>query len=309
MQYIVLDMEWNQAQTQDKVIRKPIHLVGEIVQIGAVKLNENFQFADSFKVLISPCFYKKMNYRIARLTGITNSHLRSGLPFKQALEKFKSWCGEDFSFITWGGDDIPILRDNIRLHEMEDSWIPCCYDAQPIFDYQITKEHRQCSLTYAMEKLGEMPYKEHDALNDAVNTAIVCSHLDMKSAISQYGKFVKPPKAKVEQNYVGHIIKKSFSSRRAVLSDGECKSFVCPDCSESSYCGKWVHQSGDKYIALSKCRCGKSFFVRLIFRKNGDMTLRARRLIYPLDREHRDYYDKTVSKNSSSKQRKRRKNS
>ena len=42
MNYIVLDLEWNQAMSSDSAIFKklPIHLRGEIIEIGAVKLND-----------------------------------------------------------------------------------------------------------------------------------------------------------------------------------------------------------------------------------------------------------------------------
>ena len=40
MSYIVLDLEWNQAMSSNASVfnRLPIHLSGEIIQIGAVKL-------------------------------------------------------------------------------------------------------------------------------------------------------------------------------------------------------------------------------------------------------------------------------
>ena len=40
MNYIVLDMEWNQANSYAEMVKDPIMLTGEIVQIGAVKLDE-----------------------------------------------------------------------------------------------------------------------------------------------------------------------------------------------------------------------------------------------------------------------------
>jgi len=41
MEYIVLDLEWNQPYDASMAIKEPVHLSGEIIQIGAVKiLNE-----------------------------------------------------------------------------------------------------------------------------------------------------------------------------------------------------------------------------------------------------------------------------
>ena len=51
MDYIVLDMEWNQPWPGSPSARKvlPVQIRGEIIQIGAVKLDENFCPADEFQ--------------------------------------------------------------------------------------------------------------------------------------------------------------------------------------------------------------------------------------------------------------------
>ena len=197
-----------------------------------------------------------------------------------------------------------MLRSNIKLHNLDDAWIPQCYNLQPIFDRQITKENRQCSLTYAMEKVGETPYKEHNALNDAINTAIICSHLEMENALKEYDHFKKSPKPNPNENLQSNYFKRHFTSRRAALGDHECRHFNCPGCEKTLSCGNWVHQSSDKYIAMVECECTKQFFVRLIFRKNDDASLRVGRHIYPLNDAHREYYSKTLQKNKHNKKRK-----
>ena len=56
MNYIVLDLEFNQAfpfKSGKKVEPNP-ECPFEIIQIGAVKLNERFEQLDSFNCMISP---------------------------------------------------------------------------------------------------------------------------------------------------------------------------------------------------------------------------------------------------------------
>ena len=53
MEYIILDMEWNQPISKSQYIKEPVNLVGEIIQIGAVKLDSNFCVTDIFKCNIS----------------------------------------------------------------------------------------------------------------------------------------------------------------------------------------------------------------------------------------------------------------
>lgn len=45
---IVLDLEWNQPFSMRSMITTPVRLHGEIIQIGAVKLNEQLEIVDTF---------------------------------------------------------------------------------------------------------------------------------------------------------------------------------------------------------------------------------------------------------------------
>ena len=56
MQYIVLDMEWNQPWPGSYAAQKvlPVQIHGEIIQIGAVRLLETGKIADEFQVLVRP---------------------------------------------------------------------------------------------------------------------------------------------------------------------------------------------------------------------------------------------------------------
>lgn len=220
MNYIILDMEWNQPVRKERALRKPVFLRGEIVQIGAVKLNEAFARIDSFKVNVRPKHYQKMNYRVQQLTGLTNMDLAYGIPFPQAMEAFQHWCGDEFAFFTWGYDDIPILRENMLLHGLDTDWIPVHYNLQNIFDAQVTKEKKQFSLAYALEKFQESPLDAHDAFNDAVCTYFVCRHLDMERGLREYSACVpgepkkEKPKKKKAFGAVGRYKKKRLRTTK-----------------------------------------------------------------------------------------------
>lgn len=54
MNYIVLDLEWNQPVSNRRIVKTPIRLAGEIIQIGAVKLDENLKTIDTFEVMVAP---------------------------------------------------------------------------------------------------------------------------------------------------------------------------------------------------------------------------------------------------------------
>ena len=165
MDYIVLDMEWNQPWPGSPSSRKvlPVDIRGEIIQIGAVRLTEERVVADEFQVLIKPKYYRHLNRRVSKLTGIKENQLKEdGIPFPAAMEQFKRWCGEDIIFLTWGFDDIGILRENLQLHGLETNWTEKWYNAQMIFNAQTDGSTAQKALKTAMEMFGiEAAYDGH----------------------------------------------------------------------------------------------------------------------------------------------------
>lgn len=185
MKYIVLDLKWNIPEHRNRLVKEPIVLHGEIIQIGAVMLNEELEETGSFEAKIRPEFYKKVNRKIEELTGIIDKDLENGLPFTEAINNFRNWCGDDSILLTWGPCDVQMLEDNLIMHDMDYSWIPEDFDAQLMFDFQETMEDRNYSLDYAVYYFGIRGIKAHDALNDARDTAAVIRKLDLDDFIRE----------------------------------------------------------------------------------------------------------------------------
>ena len=49
MNYIIVDFEWNQPMPEQPMIRSPFPLDSEIIEIGAIRLNEQFVFEAEYK--------------------------------------------------------------------------------------------------------------------------------------------------------------------------------------------------------------------------------------------------------------------
>lgn len=292
MNYIVLDMEWNQPYTKEQMVKKPVALVGEIVQIGAVKLDKNFSTLDTFDIIISPQYYKKMHKGVSKLTGITNDILKKGSPFDEAFDHFKDWCGEDFSILTWGGDDVPMLKTNMSLYQMDTRWIPNFYNVQAIFDNQITKSNKPLSLSSAMEVFGEPALDAHNALNDAKNTAKVLSHLDMQKGLKDY------PNLRNQLIYLGEDVierseyTRSFDTVVELFKDSEVITFDCPQCGKSLCCKEFVKQNSDKYMSLCCCDCGKEFLIRYKLSKKINGRSAVTRLVYQATQDKIELFKK-----------------
>ena len=291
MNYVIFDMEWNQAMYAGGIIQKPFPLYGEIIRIGAVMTDDTFALTDTFQAAIKPKYYKKMNRNVKRLTHIDNEDLKYGVSFREAAEDFRRWCGEDFTFLTWGDNDVTMLLDNLRFFGVDDSWVPRYYNAQKIFDMQILQKRRACSLSGALEVLGEEGLPDHNAFYDALDTHTVIRRLDM----------VEGMRALDDAGAASYFVdSESFDMEKvcpdtsAMRHDEELKTFVCKECGKEAQCGKWVSQGAGKVIALGECTDGHGWFVRLNYSKNEDGSRRVRRMLYPLTEERKACYDKFV---------------
>lgn len=119
MQAIVLDLEWNQPMTfrGGGYRQSGGQLLFEMIQIGAVKLNENREILDTFNQLIQPTCYRRLNPHIEKITHITQEQLDESPLFQEAYKAFIDWCGEDCVLLTWGCDDISVLNQNMTFFQ------------------------------------------------------------------------------------------------------------------------------------------------------------------------------------------------
>lgn len=291
MNYIILDLEWNQPFNMKMMIKEPIMLSGEIIQIGAVKLDERFHLVDTFKIMVTPKYYRTMHRKVSKLTNIKTEDLQYGFPFKKAFNHFRDWCGDDFAFLTWGPDDIEMLRENMTVHKVNTEWIPDTYNLQIIFDKQHTKTNHQISLKHAMEYVSEPALEAHDALNDARNTAKLCQHIDMNKGLVEYSALAKNFNKQSSQTIDSYRPGKTYKSRTEALNDNSLLAFFCPKCGVQVVCVDLIRQNSDKYICLGKCENGEEYFIRFKFAKNADGTFRVARIIYEMDEENTTYYN------------------
>ena len=86
MTRIVIDLEWNQPLKGRTHVRG---LSGEIMQIGAAKIDEGCNVLDTINLIIKPVHYIRINKDIEALTLLTDEDLKSGLSFKDAVTKVK----------------------------------------------------------------------------------------------------------------------------------------------------------------------------------------------------------------------------
>ncbi|NLL73281.1 MAG: exonuclease domain-containing protein [Clostridiales bacterium] len=182
MHYIVFDLEFNQdpeslmdlslrPENKDKLKKYPT----EIIQFGAVKLDENFNQLDTFSRLVKPSIYYRVNPFITELTGITTESLQEEATFDVVCNEFSEFSKEEeVVFCVWGMTDLKELYRNITYYNLDEKLLPKRYiNIQPSASaYLGRSKKKMLSLAYCVEALGiEIGEAFHNALYDALYTA------------------------------------------------------------------------------------------------------------------------------------------
>ena len=274
MTYIVLDLEWNQPISyQSSTFRKVgDKLMFEMIQIGAVKLDANLNPGEAISIPIAPTHYVRIHPRIRRMTGLDSETLAGAPAFREALQQFAAWCGDDYTLLTWGIDDVSVLYQNIHFFHCEDIILPPLCDIQRLFSTVHNLKDRS-GLKTAMELVNITPddtMSFHNALNDAWYTALVFKTLPDPSAVLNYPQEPRP------LIHSRHITREktegeAFASVRDALASETAIHPVCPRCGRVlALDGEYIKQSADKYIAVAKCRNHGRILIRLRFRIDDD---------------------------------------
>lgn len=251
MNYIVLDLEWNQPFSPKSKKRRTTGLDAEIIQIGAIKLNQDQKVQSEIKLTIRPKIYTVLHHQVRRLTGLSKEDLALGFTFPDALELFSQWCGKNFVFLTWGNSDMPVFRSNMRFYNLNNGWFPPTYNLQVFFAHQIAKSKDQWSLKRALEHLNiETEGTQHDALYDARNTVKVVTSLDLKKGIAEYDYdfFADGFSGKLSTaDFTG------FYSKRALFKHEDIRYFECPFCGALLSYEGWIPQNYTTFLSLATC--------------------------------------------------------
>ena len=178
MNYIVFDLEFNQGYKYKRKNKSRINpkCRFEIIQIGALKLDENLKTIGRFNKLVKPKVYSCLHHFIAEMTDITAEKLEDASPFNKVYKEFVEFIGTDSILCTWGVADMRELVRNINFHRLDLSLLSTDYiDLQRLASqYFKTPNGNSIGLKNAVEAL-ELPLDSqfHDAFNDAYYTTEV----------------------------------------------------------------------------------------------------------------------------------------
>ena len=261
MDYIVLDLEWNQ-NPYGKGNYYP-GLPFEIIEFGAVRVNEFFEIEDSFQQVVRPKVYRKIHYKIQEITHFTNEELSQGKDFRRVIRDFLEWCGDDYMFCTWGSQDLTELQKNMKYYSLERVLdFPLFYiDLQKMFSLRYDDGHMKRTLNSAVEFLEieeDRPF--HRALGDAYYTARVMQEMDFEkykdrlSIDTYYYPRIKEEEIFVRFDEYTKQVSREFLSKEEMFADPNISDMRCNQCDKPlEVLIGWFSDSGKTHYCLGRC--------------------------------------------------------
>lgn len=170
--YVIVDLET--CNVSRGIKREAYNWRSELIQIGAVVVDESLKITNEFMTYVSPEFGTVDAY-IEKLTGISRRDVQGAPRIKEALEMFLGWLPSDATLVSWSDNDENQIRKETEakvlvienLDRYLDNWIDC----QKTFGEKMDAQ-KNYKLSEALI-IADIDYDEgeHDALVDAKNTA------------------------------------------------------------------------------------------------------------------------------------------
>lgn len=216
--HIIIDFEFTPV-TSRFVDRKKLQY--EIIEIGAVKLNDDYQLIDSFSSYVHP-IYSTLDEYCSFLTGITNRHLAGAPKFAGAISALYEWIGtDDFKIYEWSNSDKHQFYGECKLKNCKDRFEILCtkewIDLQKEFSVK-SKIKSAVNLQDALSKLNLFfEGQAHRACDDALNTARILQIMENGNEFEE--RISSSRKLEISFNTCSSTLGDLFSNKLDLLYD------------------------------------------------------------------------------------------
>lgn len=174
MNYIVFDLEatcW-----RDRTQKKQ----SEIIEIGAVAINEQGNIIDEFAAFSRPQLNPILSPFCTELTTITQADVERAQAFPEVLKSFTDWIdlSNEYLLCSWGFYDRNQLEKDCSLHQLEIAWLAKHISVKHQYA-KIVHSKKPMGMAKALQKEGlPLVGTHHRGIDDARNIAqIFIKHL------------------------------------------------------------------------------------------------------------------------------------
>ncbi len=99
----------------------------EIIEIGAVKLNEKLEIIDEFQAFVRPVLHPTITYFCEELTSIKQADVDTAGTFNEVAVDFNYWCNDygksEYYLCSWGFYDKKMLVADSKRWGLKYGWV------------------------------------------------------------------------------------------------------------------------------------------------------------------------------------------
>jgi DNA polymerase III epsilon subunit-like protein len=263
MNFVVLDLEWNGAYS--KRIKR---FINEIIEFGAVLVDEDLNILDTFDVLIRPQVGKKISGEVSTLTSITDEDLEDGLLFMQAVNKFSKWA-RDAVVMTWGTSDILTLIENCRYFcgngriPFLSRYVDLQKYCESMLETEKSGQQMGLSTAAALLHVDENEFDHHRALGDSLLTLACLRKIYTPQTLKP---FIQDARSDEFYNRM-EFRTSTICDLRHPLIRPQHLAFYCVNCGRRARrISEWQLRN-KSFRAVFRCKhCGTEFYGRVQFK-------------------------------------------
>ena len=176
MNYLVVDFEFTFYK---RPVGRPRAFFEEIIEIGAVKLDENLNECGKLQNFVKPHFFPKHAKDAMDFCMITDADMKKAITFPAMLEKMSAmYEAGNTLFVAWGDSDYKVLAEGCSRHKLENPVLQADYlDLAEAYKLWRGEENTPGLKTAIIEMEVTADGLAHTAFDDAYNTGKVLAKM------------------------------------------------------------------------------------------------------------------------------------
>jgi 3'-5' exoribonuclease 1 len=166
MKYIIVDLEatcWEGNRTNRN----------EIIEIGAVCINEEKQIISEFSHFVKPIVHAQLSDFCTELTSIRQNQLDEASIFPNVLTQFQDWIlsfSDEYLLCSWGFYDQVQFKNDCDLHGLNTDWLQNHISLK--HQYAVIRQVRSMGMKSALKNEAiALDGTHHRGIDDAKNIA------------------------------------------------------------------------------------------------------------------------------------------
>ena len=176
MNYLVVDFEFTFYK---RPVGRPRAFFAEIIEIGAVKLDESLKECGKLQNFVKPHFFPKHAKDAMDFCMITDADMKKAITFPAMLEKMSAmYEAGNTLFVAWGDSDYKVLTEGCSRHKLENPVLQADYlDLAEAYKLWHGEENTPGLKTAITEMEVTADGLAHTAFDDAYNTGKVLAKM------------------------------------------------------------------------------------------------------------------------------------